>query len=233
MQHAMRFYCSCFEDIIKPTQQILKALADFFENGRSETALAEDPSKMRSVTWVCCNIELELSRLTKLFCSGGSILRSSAQEHCRGAFALAASQGTGHASATLNTISNIEVFSQAAEQVELPLKPSAMKEDSGDAPSAEQQAELLSATFKHNEEHPNLLRTLAAEATAALQFIVTGMWELVAADEKEEVDEELGEEDTEGVTQEAVDQFKADIGASLAVLGVQLVEASGVVAGAD
>ena len=43
---------SCFEDIIKPTQQILQALADFFAEGALETSLAEDPSKKRSVTWV-------------------------------------------------------------------------------------------------------------------------------------------------------------------------------------
>ncbi len=46
--HARR----CFEDIIKPTQQILQALSGFFSEGKTHTALSEDPTKQRSVTWV-------------------------------------------------------------------------------------------------------------------------------------------------------------------------------------
>lgn len=110
---------------------------------------------------------------------------------------------------------------QAAEQVELPLKPCASKEDSGAVPSADEQQALLTATFKENTERPDLLRTLADEAVAALQFIVSGMWEHVTADEKPEVEEELEEEDMEGVTQEALNAFKSSIQTSLERIGVK------------
>ncbi len=101
-----------------------------------------------------------------------------------------------------------------------------MQEDAGEPLSDEAQAELLKATFQA-DGGPALLSTLVSEALAALRFIVTGMWAHVAEDEKEEVDEELEEEDLEGVNQDAIDAFKAEIEPLLGKIGVPFTDVAG------
>jgi hypothetical protein len=95
-----------------------------------------------------------------------------------------------------------------------------MKEDAGEAPSQEEQGALLSSTFIDGKAGKALLETLLKETVEALEFIVTGMWAHVGEEEKEDVEEELAEEDTEAVTQATVDEFKTQMVQLIGPLGV-------------